>query len=366
MTPHDEIVTALLDVPDLSIEVRLLGRVADPIIGNPSDTELFLFIPDLHVLTPERQKRFGNYAFNHAEKQGLARLLQRLAQVRAEWDEDGQHKLVTIQLGDFFDLWREFPGAADPGSIADEAHGDLRDVLYRGVERRLPCLKATMLLGNHDTKRGTPLAEIPFRLKAFNRSDSGEPFLFTTHGDAFDVLEILAPDAIEEFIVQFAGSLTPVNKYPVANWGAAAAKINKPMKDLNDCIMQPRHDLDATRGAVRVQPGDALPAIFARTVTAPEEANHAHFERYYQSISAAAARGLDGSSVRVVAVGHSHAAAMILCRPPADRPLFMMDVGAWIEQCTYPLDEGGAVTEPSAQLGVIHGNDVRLYQIRVA
>ena len=43
-----------------------------------------------------------------------------------------------------------------------------------------------------------------------------------------------------------------------------------------------------------------------------------------------------------------------------------MDVGAWIEQCTYPLDAGETVTEPSAQLGVIHGNDVRLYQMRVA
>jgi hypothetical protein len=42
-----------------------------------------------------------------------------------------------------------------------------------------------------------------------------------------------------------------------------------------------------------------------------------------------------------------------------------MDNGAWIEQCTYRLAEGGQVTEPNAQLGVIHGNDVRIYQIRV-
>lgn len=366
MTVHDDIVAALLDVPDLSLEVRLLGRIADPVIGNSSDHEVFLFVPDLHVLTPERQKRFANYAFNHAGTRVLARLLQRLATLRADWDDNGEHKLVTVQLGDFFDLWREFPHGADPGSVPDDAHGDLRDVLYRGVDRHLPCLKATMLLGNHDTKRGTPLPEIPFRLKAFNRTEHGNPFLFTTHGDAFDLLEILVPDAIEEFIVQFVGSLTPVNKYPVADWGAAAAKTNKPIKDLEDCIMQPRHDLATASGAVRVQPGDALPARFARIVTAPEDANHGQFEKYHQSITAATARGLDAGSVRVVVVGHSHAAAMILCQPPAGRPLLMMDVGAWIEQCTYPLDEGGTVTEPSAQLGVIHGNDARLYQIRVA
>jgi hypothetical protein len=37
----------------------------------------------------------------------------------------------------------------------------------------------------------------------------------------------------------------------------------------------------------------------------------------------------------------------------------------WIEQYTYRLAEGGQVTEPSAQLGVMHGNDVRIYQIRI-
>lgn len=365
MTPHDEIVAALLDVPGLSIELRLLGRVADDVVGNQSDSEVFLFVPDLHVVTEERQKRFANYAFNHAANRVLARLLQRLAKLRADWDDDGQRKLVTVQLGDFFDLWREFPSGANPGDIPDEAHGELRDVLYRGVQRHQPCLKATMLLGNHDTKRGTPLAEIPFQLKAFNRTASGEPFLFTTHGDAFDVLEILVPDAIEEFIVQFVGSLTPVNKYPVADWGAAAAKTNKSIKDLENCITEPLHDLTMPAGAVRVRPGDPLPAQFARTVAAPQDAQHGAFEKYHRSISVAAQRGLDAAAVRVVVVGHSHAATMILCRPPADRPLLMMDAGAWIEQCTYPLAEGGTVTEPSAQLGVIHGNDVRLYQVRV-
>jgi hypothetical protein len=46
--------------------------------------------------------------------------------------------------------------------------------------------------------------------------------------------------------------------------------------------------------------------------------------------------------------------------------MLLMDVGAWIENCTYPLAENGiVVTELSAQLGVIHGNDVRIYQIRL-
>jgi UDP-2,3-diacylglucosamine pyrophosphatase LpxH len=368
MTPHDEVLSALLDTPDLNLEVRLLGRVDDPLVGNASDREVFLFVPDLHVITPERARAYGAYGFNHADQRVLARLLQRLARLREEWRRAGTRLLLTTQVGDFFDLWREFEAEADPNAIADDAHGELRDVLYRGLDRGLPCLDATILLGNHDTKRGVKLPEIQFQLKAFNpTAAAGNPFLFTTHGDAFDLLERLVPDAIEEFIVHFAGPRTPVNKYSIADWGQAAAGSNKPLDQLGDCIVKARHDLDAATGARRVEPEQALPARVARVITEPDQTDHGRFAQYYESLHKAHERGLYGGSVRVVVVGHSHEATMILCEPPGGRrPLVMMDTGAWIEQCTYPLAEGGtARPEPSAQLGVIHGNDVRLYQIRV-
>jgi UDP-2,3-diacylglucosamine pyrophosphatase LpxH len=298
----------------------------------------------------------------------LARLLQRLARLRDGWERAGTHRLLTTQVGDFFDMWRQFTGAADPTTIADEAHGELRDVLYRGVDRGLPCLEATILLGNHDTKDGVPLGEIRFQLKAFNPTANREkPFLFTTHGDAFDLLERLVPDAIEEFTVHFAESATPVNKYTIADWGKAAAATNKPLDQLADCIVKPLHDVNAATGAVRMQPGVALPRRAARIVRSPDQADHGRFDKFYESLAKAQERGFSGGDVRVVVVGHSHTATMILCDPPGGgRPLVMMDTGAWIEQCTYPLAEGGmAPPEPSAQLGVIHGNDVRLYQIRI-
>jgi UDP-2,3-diacylglucosamine pyrophosphatase LpxH len=367
MTPHDEVVSALLDVPGLDIEVRLLGRVNESLIGNASEKEVFLFVPDLHLVTQERAKDYGAYGFNHAEKRVLARLLQRLAQLRDDWQRAGARTLLTTQVGDFFDMWRQFVTKADPDAIPDDAHGELRDILYRGVDRGLPCLEATALLGNHDTKAGVPLRDIPFQLKAFNPTEDGNPFLFTTHGDAFDLLERLVPDAIKEFVVHFVGPLTPVTKYSIDDWGKAAVQINKPLGQLTDCIVKPRHDLNAVTGAVRVEPEQALPGRVAQLITSPGQTDHGHFEKHYESIGQAAERGFSGGSVRVVVVGHSHDAAMILCEQPGGgRPLLMMDTGAWIEQCTYPLAEGGTTPpEPSAQLGVIHGNDVRLYQIRV-
>jgi hypothetical protein len=367
MAAHDEVISALMEVLEQENgEIRLLGRINDPVINNRSDREVFLFVPDLHVISPERQERFGRYGFNHAETNLLARLLLRLEALRSQWELDGDNKLVTVQLGDFFDLWREFPRAADPDAIGDDVHGQLRDVLYRGLDRGEACLRATMILGNHDTKRGIPLEEIPFRLKSFNRSGDGNPFLFTNHGDAFDIIERLVPDPIQEFVVNFIGSLTPTNKYWVGNWGKAASEINKRLGDMEEAVVAPNHVLDAVSGAPRVEPDTNLPVRLAVEVDSADGVDHGSFEKYYRSIIMADGAGTVSQSLRVVAIGHTHHAAMILCEPGGGgRPLLMMDVGAWIENCSYPLEEGGPpVQEPSAQLGVIHGNDARIYQIR--
>ena len=363
MEPHDEIIAAMLEVltPEGG-EIRLLGRLCTPVLGNTSMTDVFLFIPDLHLLSPARQAHYGQYGFNHAETQLLARLLQRLAQVRNVWQATGEHTLITIQVGDFFDVWREFVGPIE--SIADETHKELRDVLYRGQDRALDCLNATMILGNHDTKDGKALEEIPFRLTAFNRSPDGRPFLFTTHGDVFDILELSTAEPLREFVVNFIGEGTPVSTYEVQTWGAKAGQINKPLTVLEEAIVSPQHTLQIETGAVKVEPQGQLPQTVARIIQSAAEAQHGHFEKYYQALQLPAAQNTLAESVQVVVIGHTHQATLILCQPPDSRLLIMMDVGAWIEQCSYRLDDGTVVTEPSAQIGVIHVNDIRLYQIR--
>lgn len=363
MEPHDEIISAMLEVltPE-GAEIRLLGRVCGPVVGNTSTTDVFLFIPDLHLLSPARQAHYGQYGFNHAETRLLARLLQRLAQMRNNWEATGDHTLITIQLGDFFDLWREFVGPI--ASIADETHGELRDVLYRGRDRGLDCLNATMILGNHDTKDGTALAEIPFRLTAFNRSPDGRPFLFTTHGDVFDILELSTPEPLREFVVNFVGAGTPVSTHEVQTWGEQAGQINKPLTALEEAIVRPQHALQIETGAVKVELQAPLPPTLARIIQSAAEAQHGHFEKYYQALELPEAQNTLAEHVQVVVIGHTHQATLILCQPPDGRSLIMMDAGAWIEKCSYPLDDGTVVTEPSAQIGVIHGNDIRLYQIR--
>ncbi len=366
MSAHDQIVAALLEVlQPLGGELRLIGRVNDPIIGNTSDKEVFFFVPDIHTITPDRQARFGAYEFNHTETKLLAALLGRLAKLRMDWALDGANKLVTVQLGDFIDMWRQFPGSAQPGSIPNDFRGELRDLLYRGVDRGRPCLKATMLLGNHDTRRGTPLPEVQFRFRAFNRTTDDAPFLFVTHGDAFDRLEQFLPDPFQEFVVNLIGRLTPFNTRSIGSWGECQGRVNKPFSQLQQAIVSPNHDLSCgAAGAPAVTPGAALPNILGQTgFDQPDDADHPYFADYYQALERAAVANLPGQSVRTVVQGHTHTARVMLHRPAGGRALALMDVGAWIEDCTYPRDDGAQVREPSAQLGVIHGNDVRLYQV---
>jgi UDP-2,3-diacylglucosamine pyrophosphatase LpxH len=227
-----------------------------------------------------------------------------------------------------------------------------------------------MILGNHDTDNGDPLEEVQFRFKAFNRTENNKPFLFVTHGDAFELLETMVPESIKEFAVNFVGKLTPVNEYRVGNWGKLAAKINKPIRDLETAITEPEHSLEMIKGAPKVLPGKSLPSIFCETIATPDEANNKLFKKIYDSIDYATEEKLPGQHVKVAAVGHTHHPSMIFCKPQnGRRPLILMDVGAWIEKCMYNLEENANMAEdpkpePNAQLGVIHGNDARIYQIR--
>lgn len=367
---HDEVISALLKVlTPMNGEIRLIGRVSDPLLGNQSDKETFLFIPDLHLLSPSRQEHFGKYSFNHAGSGLLQKLLRQMARLKESWQQRGDHKLVTIQLGDFFDAWREFPGFTQAHIVPDNAHGRLRDILYRGIDRGKSCLKAVIILGNHDTDNGIPLAEVPFRFKAFNRARDRKPFLFATHGDAFSILETVLPEFIKEFAVNFIGKLTPVDKYWIGDWGKMAAKINKPVNEMEEAITEPEHSLDTVTGAPIVLPGKSLPSLLCETIAAPDDTESKYFKKIYDSIEYCAEKNLPGQHVKVAAIGHTHKASMVFCKPShqgSGRPLALMDVGAWIENCRYPLEENGEITlEPSAQLGVMHGNDARIYQIRV-
>lgn len=364
---HDDIIEAILSVirPRRGV-LRLLGRVQDPRLRHSTADDLFFLIPDLHLLTPRRQKAFGKREFNYRELGLLGEILGAMAVLKKQWDKDGTTKLRTFQLGDFFDIWREFPGQVDPSKVGDEVYSQLRDVLYRGVYRGLSCLKASFLVGNHDVRDDDRLPELNFWTKAFNysRRASDKPFFLAFHGDVFDFIEKF-PTFIKSLMVNIVGTLTPLKTYPV---GVDMTRINKPLKDLTAAITEPDHTLSAL-GAPRVTGGEKLPRYLCNIVTnlKSQPLPHKYLGRVHEMIEMARREDLTGSNVRIVAIGHTHQAKMAFYAPETEEPpILLMDIGAWIENCSYPRDEDGQfVTEPSAQIGVIHANDARLYQIYV-
>ena len=203
MSAHDELLTAWYRVLEpLGGEVRLLGRLDDPLVGNGDSDDVHLFVPDLHLLSPARAADYGPYNFNYRESRLLAKLLGETADLRVSWS--GQRALFTYQLGDFIDVWREFPDGHAVQLASPETHKELRDLLYLGSFGPNPdrCLGATLLLGNHDTRRGRHLSECKFQLVAHNRSPDGRPFLRVLHGDVFDWVERL-PEELRNIGVWF-------------------------------------------------------------------------------------------------------------------------------------------------------------------
>jgi UDP-2,3-diacylglucosamine pyrophosphatase LpxH len=364
---HDEIIEAILSVvAPRKGDLRLLGRVQDPLLGHAAADDVFFLIPDLHLLTPERQEAFGKREFNYRDPCLLAEILNALAVLKKKWDDSGNVKLRTFQIGDFFDIWREFPRQVDASKIGDGVYSPLRDILYRGIYRGLACLKTTFMLGNHDIRNADRLSELNFWTKAFNYTGrpAEKPFLLTLHGDAFDFIEKF-PTWLKALAVNLAGNSTQVNAYPV---GVDMTRINKPLKELSGAVTEPEHEL-SVQGALKITPGGRLPRFLC------DEANnlrstplpHRFLGKIHDVLGTAREENLTGSDVRIVALGHTHQAKMVLYTPDADEPPFLvMDVGAWIEDCKYIQAENGKmITEPSAQIGVIHANDARLYQISV-
>ncbi len=364
---HDEIAEAILSaVGRRKGDIRLIGRLLDPRLGHSAEDDALVLIGDLHLLSPARQEAFGSRRPSYAEEPSLlAEILAALAKLKKRW-RDGGASLRTFQLGDFFDVWREFPRDVDMSKVGDDVFGPLRDILYRGVQRGRECLKAVFLLGNHDCRGTSRFPETGFWVKAFNHTGprKAKPFLLALHGDVFDWVEKL-PAGLKSLMVNLAGKASPESCYPV---GVDNTCLNKPPEEQRDAITEPEHAL-AAQGAPAVVPGKSLPRSLCQSISDVRagEPLHKHLPKAHAMIETARRDDSTGSAVRVIAMGHTHHARMVFHDPGTDEPpLLLMDVGAWYEDCRYVLEEGGReVVEHSAQLGVIAGNDARLYQIHI-
>ena len=67
-----------------------------------------------------------------------------------------------------------------------------------------------------------------------------------------------------------------------------------------------------------------------------------------------------GSKLRMVIIGHTHHARIATMKTPDGTPFALVDIGAWIENCS---EEEGAAPVPNAQIAALSENQVRIYQL---
>lgn len=313
-----------------SIEsIKGVARVYDSRIGNENTDRIYLFFPDLHIISRKLREKRYEYGFNH-EKVYID-LLRKLLELRKKQDK---YALTICQLGDFVDLWRE--NVNDPRSILSDFQG-VRDYLYGGGKEN--SLNASFLLGNHDAE----IARVPnlspmwhFRLFF---PDENQPKVYVTHGDVFDWIEKL-PNSLQKWAVHH---FSPKEEKP-------PKKLKKMVKfkKKKSQQMDPTQVLQAARMKI-VEMDSTLDDI-------PHSTSHKHLEKCSQRVEMMNKE--QGLNLTAAVIAHTHKPA-IATLEEANRFFVLMDCGSW--QGKY--QENDSEPKANCQVGVVCGNDFRIYQL---
>ena len=292
-----------------------------------------------------------HYSYHFNEWDTFYRMLFRLRDARAELQSFGSNMSVT-QLGDLLDLWRNGEATHPDDIIADNVH--LIEMLYSHPDGLL----APRLVGNHDHRMvGAP----GWFLRLFFPSEAAGAWGVALHGDWFDTwLHDILPDWLQEFVVLMAGRLPQAEKYPLGKMQQCMTAQSAAAGGFKDWIELPE---GATLGGLAaVAPAFPDELNVARASRPPPEGLHPflpHAARVLDTMRQQPDAGKAWSSARVVVVGHTHHARISVDDSDPARPVVLMDCGAWIE--SYKSADGTA--GPNCQLGVIAGNDLRIYQL---
>jgi UDP-2,3-diacylglucosamine pyrophosphatase LpxH len=300
-----------------------------------------VFIPDLHLLTRRDEARY-QYGFNSkAQLIGVLRGLKAFRRGLA----DGE-SLAVYQLGDYIDLWRQ--GSNDATKILEE-HFDIHGHLYGSPS----ALNAWFLLGNHD-------AELPSSggFRVWNRRyyfPIREPKVLVTHGDVFDWKERF-PDAFNRLFVYMFGPMFDSTAYELDTL-QRTAKAAHGRKQYKQYIQADCHDLGDCVSVAAGLPGGSTWNV-ARAADPADQGSHEFLPAAYRSVQEI--RAQFGLGLTLVVIAHTHHARIAVYEEPGGEFFALMDCGAWIERYRTPAD---AEPRPNAQIGVMAGNDCRIYQI---
>ena len=326
-------------------EAQLISRYSDDALSLPQ-SHVQVFLPDWHLLTPDDARQFPKCHFQLDVQ--LESFMNQLLQLKKENAAD----VVIWQLGDLLDEWRALQNRGMEVEV---------DAIVSHYSRIINMLrfsaplgvKAKMLAGNHDfVLHQLDGWDLPRFRVIENMAPTGGSVL-VIHGDVFDTIE-RAPDGLQKLVVQIAKShatgvkdLGPKDAVFVSRVNAAAGKGDDPIVQGDGELQAENSPDDGDFVAINVVDGD--------------RDNPRHLTRFFSSARKLALklkeRRLD---IRAMVIGHTHVARIVRGDRGDGVPFVLMDCGAWFESCRLPADSERL---KSAQVGVLLGNEMRIYQI---
>ena len=321
--------------------VRLVSRWDDPATGLPAGRAR-LFIPDLHLLSVQAAKDFPNTGFR------LEAELTRFLKALAAFKNTNAGELQVFQMGDLFDLWRT--KGKNPKRKVDDLsadHGEILSLLLFGPPLGA---RASLIAGNHDYELHNLTEWNSPRFWFLNDSPAGTPDALLIHGDSFDWVENFFPDQIKELGVQLA-KMASSGQHELDHEDLIGVLA------LNDTI--PKKDVPV--GVAQADLGDGGAPGTGRFNVVTWSKTVGVVGKYFEAASAMAIELLKrGRDIRLVLCGHSHDARIVVGDRGDGVQLALVDCGAWLGECRFGVADPW---RPSAQVGVLVGNDARIYQL---
>lgn len=348
---HRQLLTHLLNVAD----VHLVARLADSNLGFADPNRLYFIFPDMHFIGKARAQLF-KYVTNYPDL--FTKVCVELRAFRNGCRSQNRD-VVVVQLGDCLDLWRQIPEystlttnaleswQAGEQTIRNDNPGI--DALYH------PDLACSGLLGNHDFD----LYHLP-EYSALERClyiPFDPPRAAVLHGDAFSLFERSIPPALKNIIVYIFGPGAKPSDHDL--WQVRQEEMKMNTEQSMDQAMDDAKAFQLGEWLPMPTPDDqGVPARYNLMVQGQADSDQLKYLKQAQDFVVEQNR-LNKLDLRSVVIGHTHYARIAI--DESSGSLFtLMDCGAWIANCrTSPQ----APIQPSAQVGVIYNNDMRLYQL---
>lgn len=346
----------LLDYLNRVADVHLVSRLKDERLNFPHKDDIRIFLPDMHLISKDRDKEF-KYGTNHPAL--LAKLAEELKEFKKETGD--AETVFVYQLGDFIDLWRETPSYWSVGGQSDEWEASVQQILDDNSPvinpLRDPDLGTQFILGNHDIDLYRLPSFAGWNLKYYFPLDlekGASAAVF--HGDIFSMFEKIIPDGLQYLAVHIFG---PLVKPSVKDLGTIRDVIIKAhnKRKYSNYIQRPAPSGPDNLITLGSEPLPERHNVKEKGITNEEELTYLkEAEDFGDRVNEEM-----GWNLRMAVIGHTHYARIAV--DESDNKFFtLLDCGAWIERCSVTI-EGEEKEMENAQIGALNDNDVRIYQL---